>query len=197
MRRVSVLVCVFALLAAACGGGEDNSGADEGESAATTSLEGGEPDDAGTSVTTTAPANAADTSVDDSDGDVATAGAGSANLAIGDMTYEFDGLTCYYDDNAAEAAEDEDVTFAAVAQDGDSAIVVQLSDKGLMLFEVLYVVGDGTVWAGTIAQSGQNLVGGEYSIEDGQITVSEVELEHVVDSEVTETAGGSVSASCG
>lgn len=190
--RTSLIGLLLAVLLGACGasgGSDQESGTTEAEGASdgtteTTSAAGSE--ETGSTTATSKPEN----------DDVPVAGAGTANLTIGDMTLEMNGLTCYFDAEAAEASGDEDVTFAATAQDGDEIVGIQLSDMGIALFEVAYTVGDGTFWHMSVAGSDNLTAGGEYVVEDGRVA-AEGEFDHIVDQEEVETVAGSVDATCG
>ena len=101
MRRTFVLVFVFVLVTAACGGGDDaesaaDSTADAVEAAVSSLAEGGDPQEA----------------VDDiaeglEDLQESSGGGGSATLTVGDMTWTFDSVLCAFgeEETRQEGAE--------------------------------------------------------------------------------------------
>ncbi len=187
-RRTSLVVLALATVLGSCGGGAADDDSD--------------PEPTGSSATTDTPSattpEASDTTIPaptttEQAAEATATGAGDASLTIGDMSYEFSGLTCYLDAAAAEAYGDEDATFAALAQDGDATLIITVRDKGIELFEVGYIRNDGSATWHMVS----NDVEPNYLVEDGRIT-AEGEFELILDSEETDTTEvGSIEASCG
>lgn len=119
-------------------------------------------------------------------------GSGRADLMIGGETVEFTGLTCLEGSVAAELGEDEDLVFAAFAENGTGQLSITVSDKGLDLLEIFYILGDGS---GTWYSSATDVERG-YTLEDGQLSFAD-EFELVVDSAEVDRAAGQLEASCG
>lgn len=182
-------VIALTVLLAACGGdtvdepGEPStSGSETTTGAPESSQAGGSGDTASSTTTSAEPAT---------EGSPAT-GSGDATITLGDSTVEFTGFVCYYDEDAVDAANgDEDAIFVGGAQDGDAALGVLISDRGLQLFEVYYQPGDGTIW-----YMNSTDVDPSYTFEDGRIT-AEADFDHVVDSAEVGTEHGSMEATCG
>lgn len=185
----------MAVSVAACGGdsagdGPDPTSAPETPETTTETTEG----TTGTTETTgsTEPEVTSSTA-----GEPAATGSGTATLTIGDLTAEFSGLTCYYDEDAAEANNDDDTTFGAVVQDGDAGLAVVIRDMGIELFEVLYITGDGDQWHMNHTDT-ENHFDHVYSVENGVITVENGEFDQIVDQAETGVSEmGSLQASCG
>ena len=191
--RTSFIALVLATVVGACGGSTTEDGepastesVDASDNTTATSDPGGaeETEETGTTRTTAEPETDA----------APAAGAGTANLTIGDMTLEFTGLTCYYDDDAAEAYGDEDATFAAVAQDGDAIFFVVVRDMAFDLFEVAYIPGDETRgW-----HMSSTDVDPSYLVEDGRIAAEgDFDLFVETSEEPERTEPGTLDASCG
>ncbi len=125
------------------------------------------------------------------------AATGTATLTIGDLSAEFSGLTCYYDEEAAAANNDDKATFGAVANDGDAALVVLIRDTGIEIFEVLYVAGGGERWHMGLTDT-ENQVEHVYNVDNGVITVENGEFDQVIgQTETGVTEMGFLQASCG
>lgn len=193
-RSLAFAMCL-AMVVTACGGdstGEDASSepttsaptsegaAEEIEAAGSNEVEGG-----GSSETESTPSTAGER-------ESSATGSGTAVLTIGGTTVEFSGLTCFYDEAAADAYGDEDATFAALARDGDAAMFVVIREMGLELFEVAYLTGGSEQWhmISTDAEP-------SYTVENGRITVED-EFDQIVDGAETGTSEtGSLQATCG
>jgi hypothetical protein len=187
--RTSVTSLALALLVGACG----NGASDDPEREATETSDAS----AGTTVTAGEPENSTETESAQStaapEPEAATAtGSGTANLTIGDTTVEFTGLTCYFDAEAAEVHGDDDAIFAALAQDGDTILLVSIRDQGIELFEVAYLPGDGSGNRHMISTGADP----SYLVEDGRIT-AEGEFDLIVDSAESGTEFGTLEATCG
>lgn len=178
----------MAMLLAACGG--DAGEVDQTPTSTTAAQDGAtddtEPDDSTDAESTTT------TGAEAGEEEPPPTSAGTAVLTIGGTTYEFSGLTCFYDEAAAEAYGSEDTSFVAGAGDADEGVTVAIGTPlGPQFVEVVYRTGEERWWMVDSKTEGLR------TFEDGQI-IAEGEFEHTIDRAETGTIEqGTLEASCG
>lgn len=187
-RRL-IVVTVVAVVLSGCGDDSEQGGLDPASTA-----------DA--SVETTAVPNAADDVADETTAEESVeepeaagalpAGSGRADPTISGETVAFTELTCLEGSIAAELGEDEDLMFAAFADDDTGQLSITVSDKGFDMLEIFYVLGDDSgTWYSSAAG-----VEGEFTLEDGLISSAD-DFEFVVDRAEVDRVAGQLEASWG